>query len=64
MSNTTSVEVNTGPKGCAGCLITILAIMGIWALLFGVNINGKHYGLSCGTNGVDIDTPAPKKTTP
>lgn len=24
----------------------------IWALLFGVNIGGKHYGLSFGKNGV------------
>jgi len=26
----------------------------IWALIFGVNINGKHYGIDCGFNGVDV----------
>jgi len=26
----------------------------LWALLLGVNIGGKHYGLSFGKNGVTI----------
>jgi hypothetical protein len=26
----------------------------LWALLLGVNIDGKHYGLSFGKNGVTV----------
>ncbi len=26
----------------------------IWALIFGVNVGGKHYGLDFSTNGVSI----------
>lgn len=26
----------------------------LWALLFGVNIDGKHYGLSFAKNGVTV----------
>ena len=47
------VKVNTG--GCGGCLTTILVIIFIWALLFGVTIDGKHYGISCNCSGVHID---------
>jgi hypothetical protein len=54
----THVEVAIGPRGCAGCLITILAIIGIWAVCFGVTIGGKHHGLSCSRDkGVVIDMP-------
>lgn len=40
-----------------GCLGLILTIILVWALLFGITINGKHYGLhGCdGSNGVIID---------
>jgi hypothetical protein len=33
-----------------------IAITGaiLWALFFGVNIEGKHYGLSFGKNGVTV----------
>ena len=47
----TKVTVNV-----PGCLITIIALIGVWALLFGVNYNGKHYGVSCGSKGVDVNT--------
>jgi len=26
----------------------------VWAILFGVNVGGKHYGLSFGKNGVTV----------
>jgi hypothetical protein len=43
--------------GCVGCLSTIMLMIAVWALLFGVTINGKHYGLSgCScSRGVVID---------
>lgn len=41
--------------GC-GCISVILGIIAIWAVVFGVTVNGKHYGLSgCSTDGVQID---------
>lgn len=51
MTNT-KIAVNTGP----GCFGLVIAIIMLWALLFGVNYDGKHYGLSCGSKGVDIHT--------
>lgn len=30
-----------------GCLRVIITIIVVWAVLFGVTWNGKHYGLSC-----------------
>jgi hypothetical protein len=32
------------PFGCLGCIVTILVM---WALLFGVTVGGKHYGVGC-----------------
>ncbi len=29
-----------------GCLTTVAAVLVVWAFLFGVTWNGKHYGLS------------------
>lgn len=29
----------------------------LWGLLFGVNINGQHYGISCGESGVNVQIP-------
>ncbi len=38
-----SVKIN-----CGGCLVSIAVLFGLWALLFGVTCNGRHYDLSCG----------------
>jgi hypothetical protein len=46
----------TRQSSCGGCLVFILVIIAFWALVAGVNIGGKHYELSCGDNGVNIDT--------
>ncbi len=41
-----------------GCVTTILAILLLWALLFGVTIGGRHYKLSCSKDkGVEIPAP-------
>ena len=48
--NKTEVSVSNG-----GCITTIIALIILWALLFGVNYNGKHYGISCGPTGVNVD---------
>ena len=48
-----SDESNSG----IGCLPLILGILAIWAVCFGVTVDGKHYGLkgcSC-DRGVEID---------
>ena len=50
MSNT---EVSVRGPGCLG---TIIAFIILWGLLFGVNYGGKHYGISCGKHGVDVDS--------
>lgn len=42
MSDNVNVSVSRG-----GCLSTIVAIIFIWALIFGVTIGGKHHGISC-----------------
>ena len=44
-------------SGCGGLVTIILAVLFIWALLFGVTIDGKHYGLSgCDPEkGLEID---------
>lgn len=33
-------------NGCAGCLVFVLALVVLWAFLFGVTYGGKHYGLA------------------
>lgn len=41
--------------GCTGCLGFILFGFTVWALLFGVTVGGRHYGVSCSTErGVEI----------
>jgi hypothetical protein len=52
---TDELKVNVG---CGGCLGTILIVVIVWALLFGVTIGGHHYGLdecSC-DKGVVVHT--------
>jgi hypothetical protein len=43
--------------GGVGCVTTILACVALWALVFGVTVGGKHYGMAgCDSNsGVTID---------
>ena len=43
--------------GCGlwGCLSTVVVITVLWAIFFGVTIDGKHYGISCSTErGVEF----------
>ena len=40
-------------KGCLGVAVTLIVL---WAVLFGVTVGGKHYGLRCDSHkGVVID---------
>ena len=42
--------------GCSGCLTFIVGALLLWALLFGVTYDGKHYGVTCScSRGVVID---------
>jgi len=43
------VRVNNGGSGCGcfGCLGFIAFCVILWALVFGVTIGGRHYGMSC-----------------
>jgi hypothetical protein len=44
-----------GDDGGCGCLGFIAFLIVLWALVFGVTIDGKHYGLSCSVaQGVEI----------
>lgn len=46
---------NSSSSGGLGCFSTILVLIGIWALLFGVTCNGVHHGVYCSaSNGVEI----------
>lgn len=50
MADDTKVHI-----GCSGCLFWIVAILALWALFFGVTVDGKHYGISCSTErGVEV----------
>jgi hypothetical protein len=51
-SSTTEVSVSRG-----GCITIVLGFMALWALIFGVTIDDKHYGVagcSC-DRGLEID---------
>lgn len=42
-------------SGGIGCLPLILFGFLIWALLFGLTVDGKHYGVSCNcADGVKV----------
>jgi hypothetical protein len=53
----TKVEIREGTS-CLGCLGIVVILIALWAVVFGVTVDGKHYGLtSCKTDGgVHIDT--------
>lgn len=43
--------------GC-GCFSTIAGVFIIWALIFGITVDNKHYGISCScSKGIDIASP-------
>ena len=45
---------SSGGSGC-GCFSIIASVLAIWALLFGVTWNGKHYNIGCScTDGVVV----------
>lgn len=46
-------EIRLGGSGI-GCFTLILSITLLWILLFGLNYEGKHYGFSCGSDGVTV----------
>jgi hypothetical protein len=54
--NTMSNKSYSGGVGFGGCFVFIISMILLWALLAGVNIGGKHYGITCGDKGVDVQT--------
>jgi hypothetical protein len=52
--NDTGQHTGSSGGGC-GCLSIILFVMLVWALVFGVTIDGRHYGISCSmARGVEV----------
>jgi len=44
-----------GGSSDAGCLASILLALVVWALVFGVTVDGKHWTISCsGSKGVEF----------
>jgi hypothetical protein len=35
-------------------IVFILLILLLWSLAFGVNIDGKHYGIECTQQGINV----------
>lgn len=51
---------SSGGCGCWGIVSFILFVIVVWALLFGVTIDGRHYGVSCSTErGVEFQSGEP-----
>jgi hypothetical protein len=49
-------EMSSNDGGGFGCLGIIVGVIVIWALVFGVTVDGNHYGLSCSCNdGVTVE---------
>lgn len=47
-------ESSSSGGGC-GCITIVVTCLFFWALIFGVTVGGKHYGLSCSTeHGVQV----------
>lgn len=52
---TSSNSGSSGGGGC-GCFSSVLFLLLMWALLFGVSVDGKHYGIGCSCDdGVSVD---------
>ena len=56
-ANKQSTDSGSSGGGCCGCFTIPLLFIALWALIFGVTVDGKHYGLKgCSfDNGVEID---------
>ncbi len=49
---TQGYQASGSPVGCLSLIITVILV---WALIFGVTLDGKHYGLDCScAHGVTI----------
>lgn len=56
-SRQTSRGRSSSSGGGCGCLGIITFVFIIWALLFGVTVDGTHYDVGCGCdNGVEVNT--------
>lgn len=57
------VEVNGG--GCLGCVGFILGCIALWAIVFGVTIDGKHHEMSCSCKkGVELQSATKATSAP
>jgi len=46
---------DSGGDGDGGCLATILLALVVWALAFGITVDGKHWKVSCSEEkGVEV----------
>ena len=54
MSEKKSDDGSSG--GCCGCFAVPVFVLFMWALVFGVTVGGRHYGISgCSTkNGLEF----------
>lgn len=46
---------SSSESGC-GCITFIATVILLWAVLFGLTVDGKHYGMSCSRErGVELN---------
>lgn len=48
----TSSNSGSSGGGECGCFSSVLFLLLMWALLFGVSVDGKHYGIGCSCDAV------------